>query len=472
MKTNHLRGGLRYFVLSALAIITTLASLNANAIPVFARQTGFKCVACHVGGMYPQLTSLGRMFKLTGYTMGTRPNLTDMETQIDYPPVAIMVQAARQYYTNTAVNGGGAPSSAFDDQVYSLFAGGKITDNIGAFVQWTGQKYSNTQSNSKFTGADGQDNTEFRYADRMVDGNSDLIYGVYLNNRPSMSDVWNTSENWVSGWINYFNPTQAQAPTTFLDSQPMQHLALGVGTYAFLNKTWYGEIGVYKSVTHGPFSLLTSNASPAGNGTAAVIDPTPYFRLAYNREWGAHSAEIGLHGVTAYAHGLDPAGSGNSNWAGPVSIYRDFQLDGQYQYVLDPHYFAAHARIGREFMNNNLTGPNFSSATAVNATDTLTETYLDLTYIYKAKYGALLSYQGANGSSDTGLYAANSASGSPDWSAWTPHIFWAPWQNVRVGAMYTIYTKMGGVGGSSRALTNNTGPHDYNTGMIYVGVVY
>ncbi|NDU87813.1 MAG: hypothetical protein G3I09_06520 [Ferrovum sp.] len=483
MKVSNLLGKARGSALLLLGTASVVVSMDANAIPVFARQTGFKCVACHVGGMYPQLTSLGRMFKLTGYTMGNRPNLTDLEVQNDYPPVAVMVQGARQYYNNSVNgqmpgHGSGVPSSAFDAQVVSFFAGGKITDNAGAFMQWTGQKYDNTQTGSQAGwGAAAIDNTEFRYADRTVTPNSDLILGAYINNRAMMSDVWNNFGAWQSGWINYFNGANAQAPTTYMMGESSQHAAVGVGGYVFKDKTWYGEVAVYKSPTHGPFSVLTAGATAVGNaGVTSIIDPSPYFRLAYNKEWGANSFEAGLHGMMSYAHGT-PLGVvtpvSNSDTAGPVSAYHDVGLDAQYQYVLDPHYFSAHGRVTREFMNNNLSTPNWQGLTAQNATDSLTETYLDAIYIYNAKYGAQLSYQNVTGSNDTGLYGTG-PNGNPNWTSWTPNLFYAPWQNVRIGYMYTYYTQMGGVTSGNLLTINGSklSPQNFNTSMLYIGLIY
>jgi SagB-type dehydrogenase family enzyme len=40
--------------------------LPANAVPSFSRQTGLPCSSCHTTG--PELTALGRTFKLNGYT--------------------------------------------------------------------------------------------------------------------------------------------------------------------------------------------------------------------------------------------------------------------------------------------------------------------------------------------------------------------------------------------------------------------
>ncbi|VAY89170.1 conserved hypothetical protein [mine drainage metagenome] len=129
--------------------------------------------------------------------------------------------------------------------------------------------------------------------------------------------------------------------------------------------------------------------------------------------------------------------------------------------------------------------------TASNATDNLTETYMDATYVYEAKYGAQLSYARATGSNDAGLYgmgvnSASVATGNPNWSSWTPNIFWQPYQNLRIGYMYTIYTQMGGVnsgsglnlGGVMNATThvvtggNSFSPANFNTSMLYVGFIY
>ncbi|MDE2260806.1 MAG: cytochrome C, partial [Betaproteobacteria bacterium] len=54
---------IRNFVAGSVfaAVLLALIPSTASAIPVYARQTGEKCVACHVGGMYPLLTSFGRM---------------------------------------------------------------------------------------------------------------------------------------------------------------------------------------------------------------------------------------------------------------------------------------------------------------------------------------------------------------------------------------------------------------------------
>ena len=64
--------------LSAVALIIALPATflmigNARATPAFARQTGLACSACHT--VFPELTPMGRRFKLGGYTLTNKPPL-------------------------------------------------------------------------------------------------------------------------------------------------------------------------------------------------------------------------------------------------------------------------------------------------------------------------------------------------------------------------------------------------------------
>src|SRR5664279_4927145 len=71
-----------------LATIIVLTPLDAQALPTFARQTGQNCVACHAGGQFPELTPYGRMFKMTGYTIGARTNPLSVMGVFNYAKVA------------------------------------------------------------------------------------------------------------------------------------------------------------------------------------------------------------------------------------------------------------------------------------------------------------------------------------------------------------------------------------------------
>src|ERR1700757_1266804 len=154
---------------------------TAHALPIFARQTGQSCVACHAGGQFPELTPYGRMFKLNGYTLGERTI-----------PLAVMgtVDVTKTRHNNDA---NGNPISPKDGNLTwdaaSIFLAGKITDHIGGFAQFTYTNYDHQNGEGTWIGHWGSDNTDIRYVDRIIGEAKDLILGVTLNNSPSVQDV-------------------------------------------------------------------------------------------------------------------------------------------------------------------------------------------------------------------------------------------------------------------------------------------
>ena len=73
------------FILWVAAVIFTSWTREARAVPSFARQTGMDCMDCHT--IWPELAPLGRIFKLTGYTMSKSGEKYQFP-----PPVAGMFQ--------------------------------------------------------------------------------------------------------------------------------------------------------------------------------------------------------------------------------------------------------------------------------------------------------------------------------------------------------------------------------------------
>ena len=67
----------------------------------------------------------------------------------------------------------------------SIFAGGKITDNIGLFGQWTYNAYNG--AGNTYAGHSGSDQFDLRYADRFIVSNRDLIVGASLTNNPAVT---------------------------------------------------------------------------------------------------------------------------------------------------------------------------------------------------------------------------------------------------------------------------------------------
>jgi len=77
-----------FLFIASIVLWTFPFTQSAQAVPSLARQTGFQCNMCH--SPYPQLTPLGREFKLKGYTF------SDEETEL--PPLALMILPS---FTNT-----------------------------------------------------------------------------------------------------------------------------------------------------------------------------------------------------------------------------------------------------------------------------------------------------------------------------------------------------------------------------------
>ncbi len=224
-----------------------LAPQAALALPLYARQTGQPCATCHTA--FLELTPFGRRFKLGGYTLSGG----DWKG----PPFAVMLQPTFTH-TQKGQPGGAAPgfgaNNDFAMQQVSLFTGGRITDNLGAFIQGTydgiGHRF-------------GWDNTDIRYARSVTVGNHTLLWGITANNNPTVQDVWNTVPAWS---FPYISPALAPSPTaaTFIEQVYAQHVA-GLSTYGFLDDTFYFELGGYRPLstnTQLAFGVRYDRAKP------------------------------------------------------------------------------------------------------------------------------------------------------------------------------------------------------------------
>ncbi|MBV8119186.1 MAG: hypothetical protein JO081_04510, partial [Alphaproteobacteria bacterium] len=152
----------------------------ALALPLYARQTGQPCATCHTA--FLELTPFGRRFKLGGYTLGGG----DWKG----PPFAVMLQPTFTHLQEPQPGGlapGFGVNNDFAMQQISLFTGGRITDNAGAFIQGTYDGVAH-----RFT----WDNTDIRYAKSVKIGGHTFLWGIDANNNPTVQDVWNTIPAW------------------------------------------------------------------------------------------------------------------------------------------------------------------------------------------------------------------------------------------------------------------------------------
>ncbi|BBP05893.1 cytochrome c [Sulfuriferula plumbiphila] len=411
--------------------ILSFTSVNADAVPAFARQTGQNCVACHAGGQFPELTPYGRLFKLTGYTIGQRALPLSMMAVLTANKVKVNDPAA----TGHAQDGKPIFSTA------SLFIAGKISDTTGGFMQIT---YNNYAGDTGYAGHTGSDNLDLRYVDHFINDKQDLIYGLTLHNNPGVQDVWNSTPAWGYGVVPG-STAAGGALTPMLDGGLAQQVA-GIGAYAYWNKTVYAELTGYRT-GDGIFSFMTQ-----GNGGQINIKGTnPYLRLALTHEWGPHNAMIGLSRLDVHQY-TDP-----TSHSGPTDRYRDNSIDFQYQYLLDPYTVTATLTRIHE---------NIDPATAGLLSDTVNSLRAKASFIYQAKYGATLSYfDVSNSSNANGFFASQNPPVSRTGTrGWTPEIFWMPVQYVRTGVQYTMF--------NADSAAPNPKASDNNTLFFYVWGAY
>jgi len=472
-----------------LAMLASLLPAAANAIPLFNRQTGQNCVACHAGGQFPELTPYGRLFKLTGYTIGQRT-----------VPVSVMALGSYSKVANTSKsddpNGDFAKNGKSIFATASLFLAGKITDNIGAFVQVTYDPYATQDADGAFHGHSNADNIDLRYAERFIDDKRDLIVGVSVNNNPSVSDPWNTAPAWMQ-----YVPVPSPTSSRFVDgTTPYPGYAAGgniagVTAYAFWNRSLYGELGAY-TASRGLLSFMSAGVADVDKTKLRGVNP--YWRLAWNHEWGAHSLMLGTGGMVAriFDNPLDTSD--------PSTTHRvtDWNLDTQYQYLLDPHAVTAqmvYAHSRHRFPDMLANQPvafvdrGGNPLANTNAEDTTRLVRAKVSYVYRARYGGSLSFFSLTGSTNTALQTSGfdpssltitsdpssqapstrvsgDLVGNPATRGVTYELFWTPIQNIRLGAQYTAYSRFNGASENYDGFGRNA--RDNNTLFVYLWGAY
>ncbi len=419
-------------------------SEDASALPSFARQTGQNCSTCHTA--FPQLTPFGRRFKLGGYTAGG-----GIDTQ--FPPISAMLMSEFTHI-NRGLNGppgsnyAPAPGGGYNsnnnwldlsNQV-SIFYGGKIWGNLGAFVQAT---YAQDAGGNGFA----WDNTDVRYADTRQIGPFDVLWGLDANNNIGVQDVWNNMPAWGFPFFTTTFGFQGPSAGTLLEGSqgwgPGQ--VVGAGGYVFINDMVYLELSGYGGTSHDFQWAITGG--PASNLLSGVA---PYYRVAVEKNWGEHSLEIGAYGINAnvITGGNAALPAGTFGW--PTDIITDNAFDLQYQWITDVHEVTLRANyiLERQQLTSSLL-----QGISTNNVDYLRSLKIGAEYVYKNTYAFTATYFNVNGTADMTLYSANS-NFSPNSEGWIFDIAYLPfsrggpsiwpWANAKFGLTYTLYTRFNG----------------------------
>ena len=411
-----------YFNKTMLSMLFAVVGVdNAYAVPSFARQTGLDCTACHTA--FPELTKFGREFKLRGYTMGG--GQTGMPL-----PLSAMIMAET---TNVSDSSNG--SVVNDDNEnrngklvipqISLFYGGKIYGKVGAFIQLT---YDGTllPENKAVLPNTAMDNTDIRYADSLMLSDRELIFGVTVNNNPTVQDPWNSTPAWG---YPYASSSVAPAPSaaTLIDGG-LGQMVEGASAYAMWDETLYAEFGAYQSVESGGIEGVFGWHN---GGTDPVVDgDAPYGRIALQHDFGNHYLMFGGYAMTA---SLRQTGTGR------LDSYHDRAIDAEYQFDEGKHNVTATFNRIWERVNLNA---SYATGDADNSSDKLTTTAVRASYHYDHTYGATLGYVTTYGNTDAAKYGT--FTGSPDSSYWIAEADYLPMQQVKLSLQYTAYNKFDG----------------------------
>lgn len=390
------------------------------------------------------------MFKANGYTLDNLKQVRDINSQKEdllllsaLAPLSAMVQLSETWLNQPLpdVTDHGAhsqTSTTGSPQQLSLFYAGKIAPHLGAMIQIT---YDNA------SGSIGMGNTDVRFAKNLLlPEDRSLIYGISLNNNPTVQDLWNSTPAWGFPYASS-NAVVSPIAAAQIDGTLAQDVA-GLTAYFMWNESLYGEAGVYHSAKQGATNAITGAAGPLDGTTSNVIDgASPYARIAYERQWRRHDLEIGAYGASFR---LYPGGTASAPapLTGPVNRFNDIAEDLQYQFIGERDLFSLQATHIHESMQLDA---SYSSGVAINPSDELNTTRITGTYYFRRKYGATFGHFATSGSGDAGLYPAapapgviTSANGRPDTHGWIGELNYLPWLNVKLSLQYLAYGEFNG----------------------------
>ena len=442
-----------------LAGVAFFAHRPASAVPAFAEQTGQACASCHVGGFGPQLTPFGRQFKLSGYTLRTKP----FNVPLSAMAVASYVHTQRAQDEPPTEDAKRNNNASFDEG--SIFLAGGIGSHLGGFAQVT---YSGPDEASAW------DNLDLRAVGTGKIGGKDLIYGLTLNNNPTIQDAWNTLPGWGFPYTDSdYSPGAATSP---LISGGLGQSVLGLSAYAWLDSKFYVEAGGYSTPSRGTLRWLGSDPNDPGK----IHGLAPYGRVAFQTDVAGGTFEAGAFALKAALY------PGRDRSSGFTDRYTDLGLDASWIKPLKSDTLTLNARYTHEKQSLNATCALGMADESIEpgplsqcADDTLNEERVDGSYYWHNAIGGTVSAFNLSGSSNPIIYADNRTfrpsssgflfqlDGTPFGRGKSPL---GPRFNMRVGVQYTLYTRFDG----ARSNFNGTGRNasDNNTLRVFTWVAF
>jgi hypothetical protein len=441
----------------ALVISLFLQVPTASAIPSYARQTGFPCKSCHY--MPPELTPLGRAFKLNGYTMSGKPTVTSPGKGntsglniLESFPLSVLFDTS---YTNLKSPEPASQNGSFQfPQQASLFLAGAWSTHVGSFVQVT-----YTSQGDHFT----WDNSDIRYANATKLFKKDLAYGITLNNNPTVEDLWNSTPAWGFPWVG---SDWAPGPTAgaIINGGLAEDVA-GLGGYAMWNNHLYVAGTIYRSAHIGVNQPNQGLDNAGGALPINIRGVAPYWRLAWQQNSKNNNLEVGTYGI----HMKSTPGA----ITGLEDGYTDWAFDFQDDLTIPKFRGDVISFRGTYIRENSSLLATFTNTAADLVQHHLNTVQANAEYHFGDKYSATIGYFDVDGTPDFTLYSGvttvggpippvfGSANGDPRSNGVMANVSWWPVQNIGLTFQYTGYTRFNGAatnydGAGRNAGSNNT----------------
>lgn len=444
---------MRNSLLCVLVVLFAICGLmpSATALPSYARQTGLPCSGCHYTP--PELNAAGRLFKLMGYidrvkdtdivaASGGRRSGLDMLASL---PLGAWFETS---LTNTRAPQPGTQNGNFEfPQDISLFLAGAWTSHVGSFLQVTYDTQADHFS---------MDNTDIRYANKKQVAGKDWVYGLTLNNNPTVEDLWNSTPAYGYPFIASDSaPTPAAAP--IIDG-PLAQSVAGIGAYTMWNQHLYFAGTIYRSDHVGsPQPTNGQNLSFNIRGVA------PYWRLAWQQNGRKDNLEIGTYGI----HMKSTPGA----ITGPEDSYTDFGPDIQYDHTLGKDVISLR---GTYIHENSALAASLANGAALQVGHHLDTGTANAEYHFGNRYSAIFGGFITSGTPDPLLYAQSattgSANGGPRNAGYIANFSFWPMQNLDLAAQYTAYTRFNG--GSTNYDDAGRNANDNNTVYLLARFVF
>ena len=416
------------FKFLALLLLAAVLAPGAHAVPSYSRQTGLACSSCHYTP--PELTPFGRKFKLEGYTLTAKPEVSEDKKDhnsslhlLEAFPLSVLFDTS---FSSVKSNVPGTQNGNFEfPQAASLFLAGAWGSHVGSFVQVT---YDTQADNFSW------DNTDIRAATNTGKlFGKQLTYGLTLNNNPTVEDLWNSTPAWGFPFVS---SDVAPSPTAgaLINGGLGQDVA-GLGGYAMWNDHVYLAGTIYRSEHIG--------ASQPNDGTCCSINirgMAPYWRLAYQTSSENNNFEVGTYGI----HLKSTPGS----ITGLEDGFTDWAVDFQYDRTIPQWKNDVFSLRGTYIRENSSLIATTDAGGALFPGHHLNTVQGEAEYHWGTKVSATAGLFSVTGTADPLLFpqgaVTGNLNGNPESRGYIFNVSWWPQQNIGLTAQYTGYTRFNG----------------------------